>query len=58
VTTKPQHTEQTPAESYEGNPSKLLEAILPRIKRREPEFDATAARLHKGKDKGHDRKED
>lgn len=55
---KRRHTQRQQPESFEGNPSKLLGAILPRIQRREPELDAIADRLRKRKDRDHDHRED
>lgn len=54
MTAKGKQTKRRTGKSYEGDPAKLLTAILPRIKRREPEFDAIAERLRKRKDMGHD----
>lgn len=49
MTKSPKNTRPAKKKSYEGTPSKLLGAILPRIKRREPEFDAISARLQQRK---------
>ena len=56
--TKQKTSKRTRAESCEGDPAKLLGAILPRIKRREPELDAIAERLRERKDQDHDHRED
>jgi len=58
MTAKRKHAKRTQEESYEGNPAKLLGAILPRIKRQEPELDAIAARLRKRRDRDDDHPED
>jgi len=58
MTAKQKHAKRTQAGSYEGNPAKLLGAILPRIKRREPDLDAIAERLRKRKDQDHAHRED
>lgn len=54
MTMKRKPSKRTRAGSYEGTPAKLLGAILPRIKRREPELDAIAARLGKRKEQDHE----
>jgi len=58
MTAKRKHAKRTQEESYEGNPAKLLGAILPRIKRQEPELDAIVERLRKRKDQSHAHGED
>ncbi len=55
MTMKQKPAKRTRAGSYEGTPAKLLGAILPRIKRREPELDAIAERLRKRTDQHHER---
>ena len=58
MTMKRKPSKRARAGSYEGDPAKLLGAILPRIKRRESELDAIAERLRKRKDQDHAHRED